>query len=53
MNKESLEKIREKAIEVIDKEDIPITDKVELLLNIYHFLDPEKYNQNIKALSIK
>jgi hypothetical protein len=51
LNKESLEKVRELVIDVIDNSEIPVTDKVELLLNLYHFLDPEKYEKNIKTLT--
>lgn len=50
MNKESLEKVQEKVAELLNKTDIPITDKVELLINLIHFLDPEKYEDNIKKL---
>ena len=51
MNPESLEKVQEKIAEIVDKTDIPIQDKVEILINLIHFLDPEKYEESIKILS--
>lgn len=50
MNKESLERVKEKITEVLDNEDIPICDKVELLINLNHFLNPENYENNINVL---
>ena len=50
MEKESIEKARELCIAILDKSDIKNQDKVELLLNIYHFLDSNKYEKNIKIL---
>ena len=52
MKKESLEKIRVKIIEILENEDIDIVDKVELMNNLCHFLDPNKYKENIKVLKI-
>ena len=51
MQKESLKKTQDKIAKVMNKVDIPITDKIELLINIMHFLDVEKYEENIKILS--
>jgi hypothetical protein len=50
MNKESLEKVQEKVAELLNNTDIDAIDKVELLINLIHFLDPEKYEDNIKKL---
>lgn len=50
MKEESLNRIRLKMMEVITKEDIDEVDKLELLLNLYHFLDNNKYEKNIKVL---
>lgn len=51
MMKESLKKTQDKIAKVMNKVDIPITDKIELLINLMHFLDVEKYEENIKILS--
>jgi hypothetical protein len=50
MELESLKKVRELVIDIVDTSNIPTEDKVELLLNLYHFLDPEKYEKNILTL---
>lgn len=50
MNKESLKKVSERVHLLVDDPDIPIEDKVELLINILHFLNPEEYEGNIKVL---
>lgn len=54
MQKESLEKIRDKLIKCISKIDtkeISIIDTTEIMLVVYHLLEPEKYEENIKILS--
>lgn len=48
MDKESLEYIEEKLIEIINQSNINIIDKVELTINITSFL--EEYEENIKIL---
>lgn len=53
MNKESLEKVQEKIVDILNSTDIPTIDKIELLINLIHFLDPNKYEENIKILSKK
>ena len=53
MNKESLEKVQEKIVDILNKTDIPTIDKIELLINLIHFLNPNKYEENIKTLSKK
>ena len=50
MTKESLEKVQNKVVDILNETDIPTIDKVELLINLIHFLDPEKYENNIKTL---
>lgn len=49
MNKESLQKVRD-FIMNIGELDIPIEDKVELLINLNNLLDPENYYKDIKIL---
>lgn len=48
MKQESLEKAIELIIEALEKGDIEIIDKTELMLNESKFLD--KYEENIKVL---
>lgn len=50
MNKESLDKVRSKLSEIIENEKIDKADKIELLLNLWWFLDSELYEDNIKTL---
>lgn len=50
MTKESLEKVQNKVADILNETDIPTIDKVELLINLIHFLDPDKYENNIKTL---
>lgn len=53
MNKESLKIVQEQIADLLNNIDIPIHEKVELLINLSHFLNPEKYEENIKILSNK
>lgn len=48
MNKESLDIVKERTHILVDDPNIPIQDKVELLINIMHFLND--YEENIKVL---
>lgn len=50
MQKESLDKTYKLIIENIDKLNIPTEDKLELLVNLKHFLEPTKYEENINVL---
>ena len=50
MNKESLKKVSDRVHLLVDDPDVPVEDKVELLINILHFLNPEEYEDNIKVL---
>ena len=53
MKKESLNKAINSIMETIDKLDIPIEEKVELIINISKFLAPDEYRENIKTLSLR
>ena len=53
MNKESLVKARDEIIKTLEKADIDNADRLELIINIYHFLDEKKYDSNIKLLRLK
>jgi len=48
MDKESLEKVQDKIADLLNNVDIPITDKIELLINLMHFLND--YEDNIRVL---
>ena len=48
MNKESIDIVQDRLHLLVDNPDIPIQDKVELLINIMHFLND--YEDNIKVL---
>ena len=52
MNKESLEKVQAKVVDILNDVDIETIDKIELLINLMHFLNPEKYHENIRILSL-
>lgn len=49
MDKESLKKIREYIFNM-DKLDIPLEDKLEILINLDILLDPNNYYKHIKIL---
>ena len=51
MQKESLELAINTIIESIEKLNINIYDKLELMLNIRNFLDERLYDENIKVLN--
>lgn len=50
MNQDSLEKVQEKVVDILNNVDINTIDKIELLINLMHFLDPKKYKNNILLL---
>ena len=50
MKQESLEKAIELIIEALEKGDIEIIDKTELMLNESKFLHKDKYEKNVKVL---
>lgn len=51
MNKESLELVKSKLVDVLENSNIDSVDKMELALNIWLFLEPDLYDDNIKVLS--
>lgn len=51
MNKESLEFVKSKLVDVLENSNIDSVDKMELALNIWLFLEPELYDDNIKVLA--
>ena len=51
MYKESLEEALDVIIQSICNLNINQSDKVELLINLKHFLDVNKYQHNIELLS--
>lgn len=53
MNEDSLIKARDEIIKTLEKTDIDNADRLELIINIYHFLDKKKYDSNIKLLRLK
>lgn len=51
MEKESLEKIRDIVLNALYKNnDIDVIDKMEAIINLYYFLEPNEYKDNIKTL---
>ena len=50
MKIESLRIIRCEVIRVLNESNIDQADKVELLINLYHFLDEREYDNAIKLL---
>lgn len=50
MNKENLIKLREIIIEAVMKSDVDLIDKLEVAINERLFLQPEKYENNVKVL---
>jgi len=51
VNKENLEKAILIILNSLDKSDIPLQDKLELMINLRCFLNVDKYENNIKILS--
>lgn len=51
MDKESLERAREILVVALNGDSkIHVVDKVELMMNVDKFLDPNEYENNIKVL---
>lgn len=50
MNKESLKEALKVCNEAINNLNINTLDKMELIINLYNFLDENKYEKNIKIL---
>ena len=53
MEKESLEIVQEEIANILNNVNIPTYDKIELLINLINFLNPEEYEENIKILRRK
>ena len=53
MEKESLEIVSEKVVDMLNHAEIETIDKIELLVNLMHFLNPDEYEDNIKVLQKK
>lgn len=51
MKQDSLIKAILIIFDAIDKSDIPLQDKLELMINLRCFLNVDKYENNIKILS--
>lgn len=50
MEKESLEIVSGKVVDMLNHAEIETIDKIELLVNLMHFLNPDEYEDNIKVL---
>lgn len=51
MERKSLEKIRDIVLNALYKSnDVDLIDKMEVIINLYYFLDPNEYKDNIKTL---
>lgn len=53
MKKKNLKIAREILMDVIAKMDMEAPDRTELMINIYHLLDEDKYDNNVKLLAKK
>jgi len=53
MQDNSLKIVLYKIMELLNHANIPEEDKVELMINIMHFLDSKKYRKNIEKLNRK
>lgn len=54
MEQESLYRVRKKIIEMLSHMDsLPLQDRVELMINLLHFLDDNEYEDNVKTLQLK
>ena len=51
MKQDSLIKAISIIVDSLDKSDIPLQDKLELMINLRCFLNVDKYENNIKILS--
>ena len=51
MKKESLEKALNIIVNAIAETEIEITDRIELMINLKHYLNPDKYEENNKVLN--
>lgn len=51
MEKETLEEAAERVIKAIEGMDKPKAEILELMINLKHYLNPEKYEENNKVLN--
>lgn len=54
MTKENLIILRNLILDALEqaKETDPV-DRVEVMMNIYHFLNPEDYQENVRTLQLR
>ena len=50
MNDDELNKALDLIIDLLNKSDLSITSKTELMINISKFLQPKYYKENIRVL---
>jgi hypothetical protein len=50
MNKQSLQKAKEIIINSLEDASIDTIDKMELINNLWHFLNEENYKSNVEVL---
>ena len=48
MEQQSIDKVKKRLIEVLSSMDLPLEDRLELMINILHFLND--YEENIEVL---
>jgi hypothetical protein len=48
MQRESIERVKKRLIEVLSSMDLPLEDRLELMINLLHFLND--YEDNIEVL---
>ena len=51
MEDTSLEKALDNIIAILDRTEMPLVDKVELMTNLRHFLDAKTYRDNVDTLA--
>lgn len=51
MEDTSLERALDNIIAILDKTEMPIVDKVELMTNLKQFLDAKTYRDNVDTLA--
>lgn len=50
MEQQSIDKVKKRLIEVLSSMDLPLEDRLELMINLLHFLND--YEENIKVLRL-
>lgn len=51
MKKETLEETIMLILNALDKKEMDTSEKIELMINLRNFLNPYKYEENIKILN--